>query len=62
MYEMDEYTVSLLHFDNGIKDESGKVWTAKNGADISTVQSKFGGSSLYLNGTNQYLTTPQYGF
>jgi hypothetical protein len=28
MYEMDQYTVSLLHFDDGLKDESGKVWTS----------------------------------
>ncbi|MBU2699283.1 hypothetical protein Ga0466249_000362 [Sporomusaceae bacterium BoRhaA] len=54
----DKYTVSLLHFDGGITDESGKVWTARGGAAVSTAQSKFGGSSLYLNGTNQYLTTP----
>ncbi len=47
---LDQYTVSLLHFDDGIKDETGKVWTAENGASVSTTQSKFGGSSLYLNG------------
>jgi hypothetical protein len=58
MYEIDEYTVSLLHFDDGIKDETGKVWTAKNGASVSTAQSKFGNSSLYLNGINQYLVIP----
>lgn len=57
MYEIDQNTVSLLHFEDGIKDESGKVWTAQNGATISNAQSKFGGSSLYLNGINQYLTT-----
>lgn len=58
MYELDKYTVSLLHFDDGIKDETGKVWTAQNGASISTSKSKVGGSSLYLDGKNQYLTTP----
>lgn len=57
MYEVDEYTVSLLHFDGGLTDETGKVWTAQNGAAINTTQSKFGESSLYLNGTNQYLAT-----
>ncbi|MBU2702277.1 hypothetical protein Ga0466249_003404 [Sporomusaceae bacterium BoRhaA] len=57
MYEMDQYTVSLLHFDDGIKDESGKVWTANGGAAISTNQSKMGSKSLYLAG-NQYLSTP----
>ncbi|GMB01851.1 LamG-like jellyroll fold domain-containing protein [Pelosinus sp. IPA-1] len=58
MYEVDQYTVSLLHFDEGLKDECGKVWSPFNGATISTVQSKFGGASLYLNGTDQYLTMP----
>lgn len=58
MYEVDQYTVSLLHFEDGIKDESGKVWTANGGATTSTVQSKFGGKSLFLNGVGQYLTAP----
>lgn len=57
MYEVDQYTVSLLHFDDGIKDECGKVWTANGGASTSTTQSKLGSSSLYLNGA-QSLTTP----
>jgi hypothetical protein len=57
MYEMDQYTVSLLHFDSGLTDESGKVWTANGGAATSTAQSKFGSSSLYLNGSGQYLIT-----
>ena len=56
MYEVDNNTVSLLHFDDGIKDETGKVWTAQNSAAVSTTKSKFGTSSLYLNGSNQYLT------
>lgn len=57
-YTMDSYTVSLLHFDGGITDESGKVWAAVNSAATSTTQSKYGGSSLKLNGVSQYLTTP----
>jgi hypothetical protein len=57
MYEMDQYTVSLLHFDGGLTDESGKVWTANGGATISATQIKFGEGSLYLNGSSQYLTT-----
>jgi hypothetical protein len=32
--------------------------TSNNGAAISTVQSKFGGSSLLLDGTNDYLSIP----
>jgi hypothetical protein len=31
------------------------IWSAQNGAQISTAQSKFGGSSWLFNGTNSYL-------
>lgn len=58
MYEVDQYTVSLLHFEDGLKDECGKVWAANGGATVSAVQSKFGGSSLYANGNNQSITIP----
>ena len=51
-------TVSLLHFDGNINDASGKVWTAYGGATTSTTQSKFGSSSLYLDGIDDYLSTP----
>ncbi len=27
MYEVDEYTVSLLHFEDGLKDECGNSWS-----------------------------------
>ncbi|WP_371364507.1 hypothetical protein SRRS_51930 [Sporomusa rhizae] len=56
-YQVDEHTVSLLHFDDGIKDETGKVWTANGGATTSASQNKFGAGSLYLNGSGQYLRT-----
>jgi hypothetical protein len=58
MYELDQYTVSLLHFEDGLKDETGKVWTSQNGAGVSRAKSKFGKSSLYLDGVNQYLSLP----
>jgi len=58
MYQVDTNTVSLLHFDDSFKDETGKVWTAYNGAAVSNDQSKFGGSSLNLNGINQFISTP----
>ncbi|WP_110955230.1 LamG domain-containing protein [Anaerosinus massiliensis] len=57
MYKLDEYTVSLLHFNEDFKDETGKVWTANGSPVISADQSKFGGKSLYLDGSS-YLTTP----
>jgi hypothetical protein len=57
MYEIDEYTVALLHFEDGLKDESGKVWTAQNGAALTAAQRKFGEGALYVNG-EAYVTTP----
>ena len=63
---------ALLHFDgtNGsttITDNSKNnlTVTATNGAVISTAQSKFGGASVFLDGTNDYLvsqTTPMLTF
>ncbi len=50
--------VSLLHFDapNGttsITDETGKSWTRRGTvSNISTTESKFGGSSLFISSTN----------
>lgn len=61
MYEMDQYTVSLLHFDSGLTDESDKVWTANGGAVISTTESKFGGNSLYCSARGtQWIETPAH--
>lgn len=54
---------SLMHF-NGpnasttMTDVSGKVWTAKGGAKLSTAQSIEGGSSLLVNGTTDWIQTP----
>lgn len=58
MYQVDNYTVSLLHFDDSFKDETGKVWKAQNGAITSSSKSLVGISSLYLNGVNQYISCP----
>ena len=56
---------ALLHFDgtNGstvITDNSKNnlAVTSVNGAAISTAQSKFGGSSVFFDGTNDYLSIP----
>jgi hypothetical protein len=58
MYEVDQYTVSLLHFEDGLKDECGKVWAAYNGASTSTILSRIGSSSIYFNNNTQYISTP----
>ena len=58
--------VSLLLHGNGtngsttITDNSPspKTVTAVGNAQISTAQSKFGGASIYLDGTGDWLTTP----
>lgn len=39
---------------------SAKLVSVYGGAQISTAQSKFGGSSLYLPGTDSYLTIPSH--
>lgn len=41
--------------DNGY---AGLVWTANGNAKISTAQSKFGGASMYFDGTGDYIDTP----
>lgn len=56
---------ALLHM-NGtdasttITDESGKTWTAGGNAQIDTAQSKFGGASLLLDGTGDYVDTADH--
>lgn len=49
--------VSLLWFNGNLTDQRGKTWTARNSAATSSVQSKFGGSSLLLT-TTQSIDTP----
>jgi hypothetical protein len=57
-------TASLLHFDgaNGgttFTDAQGRVWTANNGATLSTASPKFGTASFLNNGTSgRYISTP----
>lgn len=53
---------ALLHFDGGagtaqILDETGRVWTAYGNAQLATDASAFGGSSLLLDGSGDYLVT-----
>lgn len=54
-------TVLLIHADgtNGsttVTEETGKTVTVNGNAQISTAQSKFGGSSLLFDGSGDYLT------
>jgi hypothetical protein len=55
--------IAALHFDGPpttFTDSSplASTWTPAGGAVISTTDSKFGGTSLYLDGNGDYLTTP----
>ena len=58
-------TSLLMHFNgtNGSttmtdNSKNNATVTATNGAAISTAQSKFGGSSVFFDGTNDYLSIP----
>lgn len=53
----------LLHMDgsNGsttFTDEADSTWTRQGNAQISTAQERFGGASGLLDGTGDYVTTP----
>ena len=54
---MDANTISLMHFDGNLIDETGRIWTPNGGISTGTGQSKFGGSSL-LCGNLKTITTP----
>lgn len=52
---------SLLHFDGAdgsttITDVTGKAWAAAGNAQLDTAQSMFGGSSLLLDGSGDYVS------
>jgi hypothetical protein len=57
-------TQLLLNYTNaGITDATGKnVLETVGNAQISTTQSKFGGSSMYFDGTGDYLVGPSNAF
>ena len=58
--------VAALHLDGTdaattITDSKGAhVWTARGNAQIDTAQSKFGGASLLLDGTGDWIDTPDH--
>lgn len=64
---VDSFTKILLHF-NGtdgstvITDSSPspKTWTAAGNAQIDTAQSRFGGGSCLLDGTGDWVSTPDH--
>ena len=56
-----EFTSLYLPFDSDLNDDSNdSVTVTVNGdATVSSTQSKFGGSSLHLDGTGDFLTVPK---
>ena len=59
-FENDSNTIMLLHMDNNVTDSSsnGITITNHNSATFSTSEKKLGTHGLVLNGSNQYLSTP----
>lgn len=61
--DWDSYTKLLIHFDGADAGtayvaESGQTLTFVGTAQLDTAQSKFGGSSLFLDGNSDYVTVP----
>lgn len=50
--------VSLLRFDGGYTDETGRAWSAGAPSSIDSVNPIFGTGSLYQNGTGDGVYTP----
>jgi hypothetical protein len=65
-YDTYKRSVGLLIHADGVNastvvgDITGKVMTAAGNAQISTVQSKFGGASLLFDGTGDWISTPAH--
>ena len=54
----DNTTKALLHFDESTtKDICGNTWSVSGSPTISSTYSKFGGNSLYLNGSSYIYNT-----
>lgn len=51
-------TSSLLHFDNNITDDNGRVWTNNGAVTFDATNKKFGTHAISLNGTSQWIDTP----
>ena len=63
--EYYEYVTFMLHANGANASTSfpdsslyGRAVTVNGNAQVSTAQSKFGGASVYFDGTGDYLTTP----
>lgn len=52
---VDKYTVSLLTFEDGLKDLKGKTWTFHGATEAPIIRDFEGRTALFLNGQQQYL-------
>lgn len=60
MYEVDKYTVSLLHFEDGIKDECGNLWSGSETVQFSNDIKKIGAKSISFKNDNAKITPKEY--
>lgn len=49
MYEIDEHTISLLHFDDGLKDECGNSWSGDDTVQYSSNVKEVGTKSILFS-------------
>lgn len=55
-------TVSLAHFDTNLTDEKGISWSASGNAAVTSAQSVYGGGSLVLDGTGDWVEATHASF
>ena len=54
-------TKAMLHFDGNLDDAAtSKIFTARNHAALDTAQKRFGTAALLLDGTDDYIDTPDH--
>ena len=58
----DAYTTSLLHFNADFSDDGGSTWATGGSPELSTATTKFGASSLYLNGSSYLVASDTDGW
>lgn len=55
----DDFTTTLMHFDESLYDGGGSIWTANGSAVATSTLAKFGsGSLISFGGSTHYLSSP----
>ena len=60
MYEVDQYTVSLLHFDDELKDECGIQWNGIDTVQFSSDVRKMGRKSISFTSDSAKISPYEY--